>query len=386
MVQKVAILGSTGSIGTQSLQVLDCFPQQFEVVGLSAASNIELLEKQVRRYRPQAAAVLDHRKAQELRQRIKDLGTTVLEGEDGITELAALESAGVIIVALVGFSGLKPTLAAVQRGKKVALANKEALVTGGGLIISEAQKNNSFLIPVDSEHSAIFQCMHAGKPEEVSRIILTASGGPFRNSTREELGRVTPSEALKHPNWKMGAKITIDSATLMNKGFEVLEARWLFHLQLEQIEVVIHPESIVHSMVEFLDGSIIAQMGMPDMLLPIQYALTYPERWEGQCPRLLFNKEKVSLNFRPPDRQKFPCLELAYQAGERGGTVPAVLNAANEIAVAKFLKEKIKFTQIPDLLEKVMSRHVRLKGSSLEEITLADKWAREEAEAVSLTF
>ncbi len=384
MVQKIIVLGSTGSIGTQSLEVIDCFPQEFEILGMSAASNIDLLEKQLRRYRPQFVAVLDKRKAKELRQRIRDIHiTNVLEGEDGIIELASLESSNIIIVALVGFSGLKPTLAAVRKGKKVAIANKEALVTGGELIMSEAKKNNSFLIPVDSEHSAIFQCLHAGKPEEVARIILTASGGPFRDFTEEELRWVTPSEALKHPNWEMGAKITIDSATLMNKGFEVLEASWLFQLPLEQIEVVIHPQSIIHSMVEFLDGSVIAQMGIPDMLLPIQYALTYPERWESRFPRLVF-KEILNLDFLPPDKQKFACLELAYQAGRIGGTMPAVLNAANEVAVAKFLQKKISFVQIPELLDTVMSRHALSKSSSLEEIVQADEWAREEAAALSL--
>lgn len=384
MVQKIIILGSTGSIGTQSLEVIDSFPQEFEVLGLSAAGNIDLLEKQIRRYRPQFAAVLDNRKARELRRRLNDLHTTtVLEGENGIIELASLESASVILVALVGFSGLKPTLAAVRKGKKIALANKEALVTGGELIMTEARKNNSFLIPVDSEHSAIFQCLHAGKPAEIARIILTASGGPFRDYTKDDLRWVTPTEALRHPNWDMGAKITIDSATMMNKGFEVLEASWLFQLPLEQIEVVIHPQSIVHSMVEFLDGSLIAQMGMPDMQLPIQYALTYPERWESRFPRLAF-KEILSLEFLPPDKQKFTCLELAYQAGRIGGTMPAVLNAANEIAVAKYLQNKISFVQIPELLETIMNRHMLSNGVNLDEIVHADEWARKEAETLSL--
>ncbi len=386
MSQKIVILGSTGSIGTQSLKVIDCFPQKFEVFGLSAASNIDLLEKQVRSYKPQFAAVLDPQKAETLRKRVKDLCITVLEGDEGLKELASMESATVIIVALVGFSGLKPTLAAVQKGKKVALANKETLVSGGELIMAEAKKYNSILIPVDSEHSAIFQCLRSGKHEEVSKIILTASGGPFLNLSAAEICHVTPSEALNHPNWAMGSKITIDSATLMNKGFEVLEALWLFQLRLEQIEVVVHPQSIVHSMVEFLDGSIIAQMGLPDMFLPIQYALSYPERWDNRYPRLAFNEENLNLNFMPPDKKKFPCLDLAYQAGKIGGTMPAVLNAANEIAVAKFLSRKISFMQIPELLETVMCRHKLLRSSSLEEITIADEWAREEAKKLSSAF
>ncbi|MGI6307891.1 MAG: 1-deoxy-D-xylulose-5-phosphate reductoisomerase [Dethiobacteria bacterium] len=378
MVKRIVVLGSTGSIGRQTLQVVDQFPGKLQVIGLSAGKNIELLEKQIRKYQPLTAAVWEEEDASELKRRTADLQTEILAGEKGLITLATQPAVQIVVVALVGFSGLKPTLAALQAGKKIALANKEALVVGGELIMAEARSKNTVIRPVDSEHSAIFQCLHAGNPGEVKRVILTASGGPFFGWGKNELAGVQPAQALKHPNWNMGAKVTIDSATLMNKGLEVLEARWLFNLELQQIDVVIHPESVVHSMVEYIDGSIIAQMGFPSMLFPIQYALSYPERWANSFSRLRWG-EKRGLNFAPPDLESFPCLRYAYQAGELGGTMPAVLNAANEIAVEKFLGGQIPFLNIPVLLEEVMGRHSVKVNPTLGEIVGADAWAREEA-------
>ncbi len=378
MIRRISILGSTGSIGTQSLKVVDQFPEKFKIIGLSTRGNIDLLEKQIRKYKPLAAAVLLQDKALELRKRISDLNTIVLTGEDGLKILAAWPDAEMVVVALVGFSGLEPTLAALREGKAIALANKEALVVGGELIMAEARSKQTTIIPVDSEHSAIFQCLHAGRESEVEKIILTASGGPFLGWNEKELAGVQPFQALKHPNWTMGAKVTIDSATLMNKGFEVIEAHWLFNLDLKKIDVVIHPESIIHSMVEFTDGSIIAQMSLPSMLFPIQYALSYPERWESNFPRLKWDS-KCSISFLPPDRKSFPCLSYAYRAGKTGGTMPAVLNAANEVAVEKFLESRIPFLHIPVVLEEVMNRHSSRLNPSLEDIIEADTWARQES-------
>ncbi|MDO9534085.1 MAG: 1-deoxy-D-xylulose-5-phosphate reductoisomerase [Bacillota bacterium] len=377
MVQNITILGSTGSIGTQTLQVIDHFQDKFKIMGLSTRGNIDLLEKQIRKYNPLAVAVLEKEKALQLENRIKDLKTSVFSGEDGLHVLSTWHDVELVVIALVGFSGLRPTLAALKENKKVALANKEALVVGGELIMAEARSKNITILPIDSEHSAIFQCLQSGHTDEVNKIILTASGGPFLGWEKERLAAVTPAQALKHPNWEMGAKITIDSATLMNKGFEVIEAHWLFNLDFKQIEVVIHPESIVHSMVEFKDGSTIAQMGLPDMLLPIQYALSYPKRWENKFPRLQWKKSHV-LNFIPPDRNNFPCLYYAYNAGEIGGTMPAVLNAANEVAVEQFLKGSISFLHISALLDEIMKKHNVKLNPSLQDVAAADNWAREE--------
>ncbi|MGI6328656.1 MAG: 1-deoxy-D-xylulose-5-phosphate reductoisomerase [Dethiobacteria bacterium] len=384
MLQRITILGSTGSIGTQTLRVIDRFPDRFKIVGLSTKRNIKLLEHQIEKYRPEAVAVFDNEKALELKKNIKSNSrqkTVILTGEEGITELAALHNAEIVVVALVGFSGLKPTLAAIKEGKEIALANKEALVVGGELIMSEARSRKIIIRPIDSEHSAIFQCINKAAENELNKIILTASGGPFRGWLKEKLVNVTPAQALKHPNWNMGAKITIDSATLMNKGFEVIEARWLFNLDYKKIDVVIHPESIIHSMVEFIDGSILAQMGIPDMVLPIQYALSYPERWGNEFPRLNW-REKQQIHFYPPDFDNFPCLNYAYQAGKTGGTLPAVMNAANEVAVEKFLKNELSFLHIPLLIEEIMNRHIVIFNPSLEELITVDSWAREEADAV----
>ena len=385
MLQRITILGSTGSIGTQTLRVIDRFPDRFKVVGLSTKRNIKLLERQIEKYRPEAVAVFDNEKALELKKNIKSNSgqkTAVLTGEEGLTELAALHDAEMVIIALVGFSGLKPTLTAIKEGKEIALANKEALVVGGELIIGEARSRNIIIRPIDSEHSAIFQCINKADEGELSKIILTASGGPFRGWLKEKLVNVTPAQALKHPNWNMGSKISIDSATLMNKGFEVIEARWLFNLDYKKIDVVIHPESIIHSMVEFIDGSILAQMGIPDMLLPIQYALSYPERWGNDFPRLNW-QEKQQIHFFPPDNDHFPCLNYAYQAGKTGGTLPAVMNAANEAAVEKFLKNELSFLHIPLLIEEIMNRHIVKFNPSLEELIAVDRWAREEADVTA---
>lgn len=377
MVRRITILGSTGSIGTQTLQVIEQLPGKFNVVGLSTNTNIDLLEKQVRKFKPAVIAVKNEEKARKIKNRLRDLQIKILTGEDGLSELSAWPESELIVVAVVGFSGLRPTLSAIEAGKTIALANKETLVAGGRLVMQKAKEKGIAILPVDSEHSAIFQCLRAGNAKEVKKILLTASGGPFFGLSKDELGRVKASQALKHPNWTMGAKVTIDSATLMNKGFEVIEARWLFDLQYEQIEVVVHPQSIVHSMVHFIDGSYLAQMSLPSMLFPIQYALSYPERWENNFSHLQWEKHS-SLTFFPPDRENFPCLGLAYDAGEKGGTMPAVLNAANELAVESFLKGEISFLHIPYILEEVMERHILIPNPDLLDIIDADRWAREE--------
>ncbi len=380
MVRGILILGSTGSIGRQALEVVAHFPEKLKVIGLSARENIELLETQARKFQPEAVAVQDEAKAKILSTRLRDTSIRVLSAAAGIEELARWPGAEMALVALVGFSGLLPTLAALDSGKTIALANKEALVVGGERVMAEAARQGCAIIPVDSEHSAIFQCLQAGKRAEVKRIVLTASGGPFFGWTREELAQVQPSQALKHPNWEMGAKITIDSATLLNKGFEVIEAHWLFSMAYTQIDVVIHPQSIVHSMVEFVDGAVMAQMGLPSMLHPIQYAFSFPDRWEGSWEALDYPRIPA-FHFAEPDRAAFPCLQLAYEAGRRGGTMPAVLNAANEIAVSLFLQGRLRFLDIPVLLEQVMEQHHVVSHPSLEEIMRTDHWAREEASA-----
>ncbi|NMB41293.1 MAG: 1-deoxy-D-xylulose-5-phosphate reductoisomerase [Firmicutes bacterium] len=381
MAKKISIMGSTGSVGTQTLEVVDRFPEKFKIIALSARSNIDLLEKQITKYKPLAAAVLLKEKALELKNRLGNVGTEILSGKEGLKTLAAWPDADIVVVALVGFSGLEPTLAALSNGKTVALANKEALVVGGELIAAEAKAKKATIMPIDSEHSALFQCFQAGKKNEVAKVILTASGGPFLGWNKEELAKVTPSQALKHPNWTMGAKVTIDSATLMNKGFEVIEAHWLFNLNFEKIDVVVHPESIIHSMVEFTDGTTMAQMSFPSMLFPIQYALSYPERWKRSYSQLNWDRKR-SLNFLPPDRENFPCLDYAYWAGNIGGTMPAVLNAANEIAVEGFLKNCHSFLHIPAILEEVMNRHSAIPNPSFAEITEADAWARKESKSL----
>lgn len=381
MVQRVVVLGSTGSIGVQTLKIIEQFKDKFSVCALSTGNNISLLQEQARKFKPDVVVVANEKLAVELKRGLTDLPIKVLAGAKGLVEISACTEADVVVVALVGFSGVLPTLTAIRAGKKVALANKETLVAAGEIIMAEAHHRKTVIMPIDSEHAAIFQCLQAGNNSELKRVMLTASGGPFLGKTREDLANVSAKQALKHPNWQMGPRITIDSATLMNKGFEVIEAYHLFNLNSEQIQVTIHPESIVHSMVEFVDGSIIAQLGLPDMLLPIQYALSYPERWANPFPR--FNwEQRHALHFLPASTEEFPCLGLAYQALQTGGTLPAVLNGADEIAVRYFLEDKISFLQIPALLEEVMGRHKVKQHPSLEEIVDADGWAREEAEAI----
>ena len=374
MTKRISILGSTGSIGVQTLDVARNLGLQ--VLGLSANSNIDLLEKQAREFKPHIIAVGSESGAKELDSRLKGLGIEILSGVDGLVRVATVQGADTVVTSIVGIAGLVPTMAAIRAGRDIALANKETLVTAGAIVMSEAQKYGVKILPVDSEHSAIFQCLTGNKIQSVSKIILTASGGPFRGKSAEELKTVTLAQALKHPNWSMGSKITIDSATLMNKGLEVIEARWLFGLPVEQIQVVVHPQSIIHSMVEYVDGTIIAQLGSPDMRIPIQLALTYPERCDNGFSRLDLLKTG-NLTFTEPDYDAFPCLKLAFEALLAGGTMPAVMNAANEMAVGLFLNEKINFIDIPRIIEEVMGKHSVNINPILDDIIEVDAWARE---------
>ena len=368
--KKIAVLGSTGSIGTQTLEVAES-QEDMEIVGLSAGSNSKLLEEQIRKVRPRLAVVYDEKKAKELADSIKDLPTKVCAGMEGLLELAQMEEADVLVTAIVGMIGIEPTIAAVEAGKDIALANKETLVTAGHIIMPLAKEKNAAILPVDSEHSAIFQSMQGQEKRAVSKIWLTASGGPFRGKDKEFLKTVRKEDALKHPNWSMGQKITIDSATMVNKGLEVMEAKGLFQVPLEKIQVVVHPQSIVHSMVEYTDGAVIAQLGVPDMKLPIQYALTYPDRRSMQGEKLSF-AALSQLTFEEPDRETFRGLELAYQAGKTGGSMPTVYNAANELAVKKFLRDEISFPGIYELLEMAMEEHKAVENPTVEQILQAE--------------
>ena len=377
----LTILGSTGSIGTQTLEVVRAMGN-ISVRALGAGRNIALLEEQIREFSPAYACVAHEDLAKELALKVKDTDTKVLSGKEGMEFLAEEPGSDTVVGAIVGFAGLFPALAAVGAGKRLALANKETLVAAGDLVRAAIKEAGSEMIPVDSEHSAVFQCLEAIAParrqQEVKRILLTASGGPFAGRKREDLLDITPEAALRHPNWDMGAKITIDSATLMNKGLEVLEAAQLFGVGVDKIDVVVHRQSIIHSMVELVDGAVLAQLGVPDMKLPIQYALTYPER------KLMYDNAldlaKVgTLTFEEPDKDTFRCLALAYEAGRIGHTMPCVLNGANEVAVSLFLQKKIGFLQIAELIERVMQAHEVVKNPSLDDIVLADKWAREQA-------
>lgn len=379
--KNISILGSTGSIGQQTLDVVSQHPDKFRVVGLTAGENIRLLAEQIREFRPAAVSVRDEALADSLRGMIPGVKTEILHGGDGACAVAGMEEAGQVVSSMVGASGLLPTLTAVKAGKDVALANKESLVVAGEIITREAEKSGSRIIPVDSEHSAIFQALECGSREHVKRIILTASGGPFLNASREEMENVPVEVALRHPTWKMGSKITIDSATLMNKGFEVIEARWLFGYGADRISVWIHPQSIVHSMVEYIDGSLISQMSKPDMRIPIAYALTYPGRIE------LDGHEAApgsfgELTFADVDPEKFPSIPLAFGALEEGGTMPSVMNGANEVAVREFLSERLGFTGIVNTVEKVMGLHKTRPADSLEAVLESDAWARETALAI----
>lgn len=375
--KKISILGSTGSIGTQTLDVVRKNRDKFEVVAISANSSINLLLEQIKDFKPKYVAVYNEESAKALKSMIpSDIKVEVLSGMDGLITISSLDEIDILLTAIVGMIGLVPTLEAIKNRKIIALANKETLVTAGQLVMSEAKKRNVSILPVDSEHSAIFQCLNGENNKEIDSIILTASGGPFRGKSKEELLNVTKNEALKHPNWSMGRKISIDSSTLMNKGLEVIEAKWLFDVEADKIDVVVHPQSIIHSMVQFVDSSIIAQMGCPDMKLPIQYALTYPERLLNDFERLDFSKLS-SLTFEKPDLDTFPCLKLAYDSLKMGGTYSAVLNAANEVLVNEFLEDKIKFYDIPYYIEKTLDAHECIKKPTLEEILHIDNWSRE---------
>ena len=375
----LTILGSTGSIGTQALEVVRALGN-ISVHALGAGSNTALLEKQIREFKPRLACVADEKKAKELAVCVADTDTKVLTGSQGMEELAAAPESDTVVAAIVGLAGLKPALAAVQSGKRLALANKETLVAAGDLVRREMKKSGTALLPVDSEHSAVFQCLEAVRRESrtavLARFILTASGGPFAGKTKQELEGITPEAALKHPNWDMGAKITIDSATLMNKGLEVLEAAQLFGVTADRIDVLVHRQSIVHSMIELTDGAVLAQMGIPDMKLPIQYALTYPDRLPMQNNTLDL-AAAGTLTFEKPDTDTFRCLALAYEAAQTGHTMPCVMNGANEAAVSLFLHNKLRFLEIAEKIEQVMQRHTPVVHPTLEDILEADRWARE---------
>ena len=379
--KKISILGSTGSIGRQTLDVISEHPEKFSVVGLSAGKNIELLKEQITKYRPLAVSVEDEESASSLASEMESSDTQLLFGQEGAETIAKMDEADIVVSAMVGASGLRPTLAAARSGKDIALANKESLVIAGEVLTSEVQKNSARLLPIDSEHSAIFQALQCGKRSHVKRLILTASGGPFLNTPRDKLDDVSVEVALNHPTWKMGKKITIDSATLMNKGFEVIEAKWLFGFDPEQISVWIHPQSIVHSMVEYIDGSVISQMGKPDMRIPIAFAISYPERISMNYVPVV-PESFGELSFQDVDYSQFPALSLAFDALREGGTMPSVLNGANEVAVSAFLSGHMKFTGIVSTVKKVMELHKTEPANTLDAVLQSDLWARETAQSL----
>jgi 1-deoxy-D-xylulose-5-phosphate reductoisomerase len=374
--KQISILGSTGSIGVSALEVIENYPSSIRVLGLAAGRNVERLRAQVEKFRPVAVAVIDEAHARQLKSLLGPSDhTRILWGTEGYREVATLRGTSMVVSAIVGAAGLLPTLDAIEAGKDIALANKETMVTAGRIVTERARIRGVRILPVDSEHSAIFQCLQGHRREEVQKIILTASGGPFLKWPLEKLADVTVDDALRHPNWVMGKKITIDSASMMNKGLEVIEAQWLFDADIERIEILIHPQSIVHSMVEYADGSVIAQLGVPDMKGPISYALFHPGRCPGGLKRLDL-PEVARLEFFPPDFERFPCLRLAYEAGRAGGTLPAVMNAANEVAVSAFIDKKIGFTDIPAVIGKTMALHRVREAASIGEVLEADRWAR----------
>jgi 1-deoxy-D-xylulose-5-phosphate reductoisomerase len=383
----ISVLGSTGSIGTNTLNVTSSFPKDFRVVGLSGGKNIDLLAKQIEEIHPEIASCADEHACAELESLLRQRGyamaqTRFVYGVEGHTEVSCHPECQMVLSAISGAAGLLPTYRALVLGKNIALANKETLVMAGELMMRKSLEHKVDIVPVDSEHNAIHQCLRGGRRNEVARLILTASGGPFRETPKEKLSTVTLEQALNHPTWRMGKKITIDSATLMNKGLEVIEASRLFGVTPDEIDVVVHPQSVVHSMVEFVDGSILAQLGLTDMRLPIQYALTYPERWISPLPSLdIYQLPK--LEFLKPDMDKFPCLGLAYRALRTGGTAPAALNAANEVAVEAFLNKKITYQEIPQIIESVLDAHLPQDASDLEAVLSADTWARNEARGYS---
>lgn len=374
--KRIAIIGSTGSIGTSSLKVARHLKNSIQVVAIAAKSNIDLLEQQALEFHPEIIGVFDKEKAQELQKRIPH--TKVIGGMEGIEAVASYTGCEFVISAMTGTLGIIPTIRAIESGKDVGLANKEALVSGGALIMSLAKEKNIKILPIDSEHSALFQCLEGEDPKKVERLILTASGGPFRSFTKEQLQHISVDTALNHPTWKMGPKVTIDSSTLMNKGLEMIEAHWLFNIPPEKIDVVVHPQSIIHSMVEYVDNSIIAQMGDPDMITPIQYALTYPIRMKGLLKKFDFTKNN-SLQFFAPDMEKFACLGLAYLALKKGGNLPCFMNAANEVLVSRFLNKQISWMQISQKLEQLMLKQTIYPLHTLDDILMVDTQAREEA-------
>lgn len=377
--KKIAILGSTGSIGTQTLEVAR-ENKDIEVLGLAAGNNIKLLEEQIREFKPRLAAVWKEEKAKELRENIKDLDVKVVSGMEGLIKVSVMEEAEILVTAIVGMIGIRPTIEAIKAGKDIALANKETLVTAGHIIMPLAKEYNVQILPVDSEHSAIFQSLQGNQRSALHKILLTASGGPFRGRKREDLVNIQVEDALKHPNWEMGRKITIDSSTLVNKGLEVIEAKWLFDVDIDQIEVVVHPQSIIHSMVEYVDGAIIAELGTPDMKLPIQYALYYPERRYLPGARVDF-ATLSQLTFEKPDLDTFYGLRLAFEAGKTGGSLPTVFNAANELAVSKFLNRKIGYLQIPEIIETCMRDHKNILNPTVEEILQTEQAVYEQIES-----
>ena len=371
----IAILGSTGSIGRQALEVIADNNELFEVYALTANNQVDLLIEQALRFRPEMVVIANEQHYLKLKEALTGLPIKVFAGNDSVAQIAEMQPIDIVLTAMVGYSGLKPTINAIKAGKKIALANKETLVVAGELICDLVKQYNSSIIPVDSEHSAIFQCLTGEGNNPIEKLILTASGGPFRTKSIAELEHVTSAQALKHPNWDMGAKITIDSASMMNKGFEIIEAKWLFGVSPEQIDVVVHPQSIIHSMVQFADGSIKAQLGLPDMKLPIQYAFTYPDRLKTNFPRLDFNI-CTQFTFEQPDTERFRNLAFAYYAMDRGGNMPCILNAANEIVVAEFLKDKIGFLQMSDIIEKVMAKAEFIANPSYEDYVKTDELVR----------
>ena len=379
--KRLANLGSTGSIGVNTLDIIRQFPERFEVVSLSAGLNTQLLRQQILEFRPKIVSVLNKELADALKKDIGSVPVEIVHGIEGLIKVATPPEVDQVVSAIVGAVGLIPTLSAIKTGKTIALANKESLVMAGKIVIAEAKRNRVQILPIDSEHSAIFQSLLGHQKEEIERLILTASGGPFLNLPRAKLHEVTVKDALNHPNWEMGKKITIDSASLMNKGLEVIEAHWLFDMPVERIAVQIHPQSVIHSMVEYRDGSVIAQMGIADMRVPISYALSFPQRLPLSLPRLdLF--QKGGLTFMTPDFERYPCLKLAYQSIEMGETMPAILNAANEVSVNAFIEGTIRFTDIPILIQRVMEDHEVKSVHTIEDILKADHWARDRANAI----
>ncbi|MCS1351298.1 1-deoxy-D-xylulose-5-phosphate reductoisomerase [Mechercharimyces sp. CAU 1602] len=380
--KRISILGSTGSIGQNTIEVVSAHPESFEIVALAAGSNVPAMVEQVRRTRPKLISMASKEAAEQVRREV-DSSVQVMFGEEGLLAVATCSASNYVVSAIVGSQGLTPTLAAIEAGKTIGLANKETLVMGGAIVTKVAREHGVEILPIDSEHSAIFQCLNGERRSDVKKMILTASGGSFRDWSREDIARATPAEALKHPNWSMGAKVTIDSATMLNKGLEVIEAHWLFKMDYEQIEVLIHPQSIVHSLVEFQDGAMMAQLGTPDMKVPIQYALTYPQRLPLAGEQLDLAK-LGSLHFYEPDLTRYPLLKYAFDAGKAGGSVPAVLNAANEVAVERFLQEEIPYLGIEEIVGEVLVKHQKIADPTLQELYEADHWARLSAREIGI--